>query len=66
MTTEVYHDESFENIVDTQLIPIVKHGMPILLCRFIKPESDISWSAVLVFDGNRYRGAEHQRVMMKI
>jgi hypothetical protein len=38
--------------------------MPILLCEFVKPDTDLFWSEVLIYNGERYQMIKNQRVRM--
>ena len=55
---------TYLNLVD-QIIPILENGMPTLLCEFLKPETDIFWSEVLVYDKGKYVSADRQRIKIK-
>jgi hypothetical protein len=63
--TRVFENEDFSNIVSIQIIPILENGMPTLLCQFLKPETDIFWSEVLVYDNGKYVSADRQRIKTK-
>jgi hypothetical protein len=60
-STTLYHAEG-ETILKTVFIPKTHHGQPILLIRAGAPETDMLWTAVLIFDGTTYRTAPRGRV----
>jgi hypothetical protein len=63
-TNEIYASSEPENIVRVQIIPILIDEMPILLCEFVKPDTDLFWSEVLIYNGERYQMIKNQRVRM--
>ena len=63
-TTKVFENDQYSNITGIQIIPILKEGMPILLCQFMAPETDFFWSEVLVFTDHKYIRSENQRIKL--
>ncbi|WKZ59125.1 MAG: hypothetical protein QY309_14780 [Cyclobacteriaceae bacterium] len=61
-TNEIYVMGDPGNIVQVQVIPILIMDMPILLCEVVKPDTDMFWSEVLVYNGERYQKVQNQRI----
>ncbi|WNJ20018.1 hypothetical protein [Pontibacter sp. G13] len=61
-TQLVFQDEDYRNWLDMQLIPIYRHGLPVILCHSVRPESDSDWEELLAFDGETYQSLSHQRL----
>lgn len=59
---KVYTNADFSNILNVQIIPLIKNKMPILLCNFIRPESDVLWDELLIFKDGKYRNSDRQRI----
>ena len=62
----IYKSTESETIVDVHIIPIDIHGLPIILTQSFMPESDVGWSSLLVFDGNRYNSRARQKVKIEL
>lgn len=50
-----YRSELDINIPDLIILPIIKNKMPVILAEVIKPETDVEWTSLLVFDGTEYQ-----------
>lgn len=51
-----------ENVYDIVFIPITRNGKPVILLKCIKPESDVEWETLLVFNGTEYISTDRQRL----
>lgn len=61
----LFESKDDENIHDIIILPIMCKGFPILLTKSFKPESDMFWNNLLVFDGNKYIIKERQKLKIK-
>lgn len=61
----VYQTQDTSNLSDLQIIPILNHDVPVLLCKFFAPDSDVFWSQLLMYNGEKYIDIEHQRIQWK-
>lgn len=57
----LYKSADFENIYDIRIIPLTKNGLPYILTRNIKPETDVMWDKLLIYDGTKYKATNRQR-----
>lgn len=58
----LYKSPDFENIMDLIVIPMPNNKLPYILTRNVKPETDIIWDKVLVYDGTNYKPKDRQRI----
>lgn len=58
----LYKSTDFENVFDIRIIPLTKYGLPYILTRNIKPETDIMWDNLLIYDGTKYKKTNSQRI----
>lgn len=58
----LYKSNEPENIVDVVFVPIVRNGRSIILLNCMKPESDVEWNSLLVYDGKIYIPVKRQRL----
>lgn len=61
-STMIYDDKEFSKILDIQIIPLLKNKMPVILCKFRQPDSDIEWDNLLVFSNGKYKKVNKQRI----
>jgi hypothetical protein len=57
----LYKSTDFENVYDIRIIPLTKNGLPYILTRNIKPETDVMWDNLLIYDGTKYKARNRQR-----
>lgn len=57
----LYKSTDFENINDIRIIPLTKNGLPHILTRNVKPETDVIWDNLLIYDGTKYKATNRQR-----
>lgn len=58
----LYKSLDFENIYDIQVISLTKNGLPYILTRNVKPETDVMWDNLLIYNGSKYIAANRQRI----
>lgn len=66
LTTEkdikiLYKSTDYENVYDIRIIPLTKNKLPYILTRNIKPETDVMWDNLLIYNGTKYTVANRQR-----
>lgn len=59
----LYKSHENECITEVVFVPIIRNGRPILLTKSVRPETDIAWNSLLIFDGNSYQIADRQRII---
>jgi len=59
----LYKSPVHENMIDLRVIPINKSGLPCILTKNIKPDSDIMWENLFIFNGQQYANSSRQRRM---
>jgi len=57
----LYKSTDFENAYDIRIIPLTKNGLPYILTRNVKPETDVMWDNLLIYDGTKYKTTNRQR-----
>lgn len=57
----LYKSSDFENISDLRIIPLTKNKLPYILTRNVKPETDVMWDNLLIYDGTKYKSTNRQR-----
>ncbi len=57
----LYKSKDFENIYDIRIIPLAKNGLPYILTRNVKPETDLMWDNLLIYNGTKYKTTNRQR-----
>jgi len=62
VTETLYKSSSSETIGELTIISKEINGRPLLLIACGLPESDITWTSLLVFDGTAYQPARHHRL----
>lgn len=58
----LYKSPEFENIIDLIVTPLTSNKLPDVLTRNAKPESDVMWDKLLVYDGTNYKTMNRQRI----
>ena len=56
----LYKNQDFENFSDIRIIPLTKDKFPFILIRNIKPETDVMWDNLLIYNGTKYTAANKQ------
>jgi hypothetical protein len=57
----LYKSSDFENVNDIRIIPLTKNKLPYILTRNIKPETDVMWDNLLIYNGTKYTVKNRQR-----
>lgn len=57
----LYKSPDFENVADLRIIPLTKNKLPYILTRNIKPETDVMWDNLLIYNGTKYTPTNRQR-----
>jgi hypothetical protein len=57
----LYKSTDFENVYDIRIIPLTKNGLPYILTRNVKPETDVMWDNLLIYDGAKYKATNRHR-----
>jgi hypothetical protein len=57
----LYKSTDYENVYDTRIIPLTKNKLPYILTRNIKPDTDVMWDNLLIYNGTKYTVANRQR-----
>lgn len=57
----LYKSVDFENFSDLRIIPLAKNKFPYILTRNIKPETDVMWDNLLIYNGTKYKATNRQR-----
>jgi hypothetical protein len=57
----LYKSTDFENIYNIRNIPLTKNGLPYILTRNVKPETDVMWDNLLIYNGTKYTATNRQR-----
>jgi len=57
----LYKSTDFENVYDIRIIPLTKNKLPYILTRNIKPETDVKWDNLLIYNGTKYTVTNRQR-----
>jgi hypothetical protein len=57
----LYKSPDFENVNDIRIIPLTKKKFPYILTRNIKPETDVMWDNLLIYNGSKYTTTNRQR-----
>lgn len=57
----LYKSTDFENINEIRIIPLTKNGLPYILTRNVKPDTDVMWDNLLIYDGTNYKATNRQR-----
>lgn len=57
----LYKSQYFENVDDIRIIPLTKSKFPYILTRNIKPETDVMWDNLLIYNGTKYTVTTKQR-----
>jgi hypothetical protein len=58
----LYKSSDIENISDLRIIPLTKNKLPYILTRNVKPETDVMWDNLLIFNGTKYTATNRQRI----
>lgn len=58
----LYKSTNFENVYDMRIIPLTKNKLPYILTRNIKPETDVMWDILLIYNGTKYIATNSQRI----
>ena len=58
----LYQSKQNENMIDLLIVPIIRNLRPIILTKSVKPETDIEWNDLLIFDGKRYQTSDRQKL----
>lgn len=61
----LYKSSIDELIIRLVPLPVKMNGHPILLANFVKAETDIYWSALLIFNNDSYEYAKNNRVCLR-
>ncbi|PZR21288.1 MAG: hypothetical protein DI539_08495 [Flavobacterium psychrophilum] len=57
----LYKSPDFENVNDIKIIPLTKNRFPYILTRNVKPDTDVMWDNLLIFNGTKYTVTNRQR-----
>jgi hypothetical protein len=57
----LYKSSDFENVSDLRIIPLTKNKLPYILTRNAKPETDVMWDNLLIYNGTKYTATNRQR-----
>lgn len=57
----LYKSTDLENVYDIRFIPLTKNKLPYILARNIKPETDVMWDNLLIYNGTKYTVTNRQR-----
>ena len=57
----LYKSPDFENVSDLRIIPLAKNKLPYILTSNVKPETDVMWDNLLIYNGTKYKAANRQR-----
>ncbi len=57
----LYKSSDFENVSDLRIIPLIKNKLPFILTRNVKPETDVIWDNLLIYNGTKYTATNTQR-----
>lgn len=57
----LYKSANLENISDLRVIPLTQNKLPYILTRNVKPETDVMWDNLLIYDGTKYKSTNRQR-----
>ena len=58
----LYKSTDFENFTDLRIIPLTKNKFPYILTRNVKPETDVMWDNLLIYNGTKYSATNRQRI----
>ena len=59
----IYQEKMYnEYIIDALLLPIKRNSHPIILMTLNTPDTDVIWSELLTFDGEKYQKEDRQRL----
>lgn len=58
----LYKSPDFENISDLKIILLTKNKLPYILTRNVKPETDVMWDKLLIYNGTKYIATNRQRI----
>ncbi len=58
----LYKSSNLENIIDLIVIPMPNYKLPHILTRNVKPETDVMWDNLLIYNGAKYEISDSQRI----